>query len=114
MDAAENRYVLKVELPGLEKVDIEIKLTDRRLIILGKQFTKIDEDSNEEMIHNRNQTNMDENNSNQSLQKIYHLHFRIPDVVDVAQVECNSYKNGLLILSLPINPDNMERKIAVV
>lgn len=114
MDIVENRIVLKVELPGLEKADIEIKLKERRLIIIGKQFMETCEAVNEEIIGNSNQTTMDENKSTQSLQMVYQLRFRIPDAVDVALVDFKSYKNGILVLNLPMHADYMERKIRVV
>lgn len=114
MDVVENRCVLKVELPGVEKADIDIRLKRNRLIIFGKLYTKHDKEAGEERIDDSNQTNMDENNSTQSLQNFYHLHFRIPRYVHGNQVEFKSYENGLLILNLPMHPDYMERKIFVV
>lgn len=112
LNICSNGNVLEVELPGVEKADIDIEVKDRTLIIVGKRYdegrTTVPESS-----ANVNEKRNDMETGNKQLRFQYHLRFRLRGVADGTKVECKSFKNGVLILTLPKLTDDLVRKIAV-
>ena len=93
-------FEVKVDLPGLDEKDVEVKLTDGVLTIKGEK-----QEENEE-------------------KKVFYLHerhfgafersFRVPETVDGDKIEAQ-FKKGVLTVTLPKKPDarKPEKKIEV-
>ena len=100
VDVRENDAELEftVELPGLEKSEIDISLNNGVLNISGER--SVDEANREqyrraERWHGR-----------------FHRSFRLPDTVDAGKIEAN-LSNGLLRIKLPRKEEALPRQISV-
>lgn len=121
--ARDDIYVLEVELPGVDKCNIEIEVSNRSVNIKGWAFLKDmivskiqDKERGIEGILQSNESwkNIDRIAGNKQLRWKYHLLFMLPDLVDERQVDCKSYENGVLLLSLPMEKNSNRRKVPVL
>lgn len=95
----DNELVAKVELPGMDKKDINISVQDNVLMIRGTK-TQEKEDKNEN--YHRIERSFG------SFQKSLNL----PVPVDVKKVKA-SYKNGVLKVTLPKVPEAKAKEIPI-
>lgn len=91
--------LLRVELPGMEEKDIELKLEGRVLTLRGeRRFENEDQRGNYHRIERRYGS--------------FNRSFTLPDTADLDKVKAN-YKNGVLTVTVPQRPDTKPREIAV-
>ncbi len=93
----EDKYVVKAELPGMKKDDINLEFNNGRLVISGeKKFEHEDK--------------KDDFNQIESYYGSFHRSFQIPEEIKEEDVKAE-YKNGILELSLPVKePEKKKRK----
>ncbi|MDY6904288.1 MAG: Hsp20/alpha crystallin family protein [Thermodesulfobacteriota bacterium] len=95
----ENQYVVKAELPGLRKEDIDISMTDGILTLKGE----------------KKQEKKDEN-ENYHLTESYYGSFsrslRLPEDASVEKVDA-TYNDGILTVSVPKSEQAKPKKIKV-
>ena len=95
----ENRYLVRAELPGLTKDDIEITYKDGILILAGEKKLKSEEKAGRYYLRERFEGKFGRN-------------LQLPEKVDVENIEA-TFENGVLELVLPFNPDSQPRKIQI-
>jgi len=83
----EDKYLVKIEVPGIEKENIDIEIDDDTLIIKGEKKNEYEETKNDVYVNER-------------LYGIFRREIRLPVDCDRNSIEAN-YKNGLLCLDLP-------------
>lgn len=95
----EDKFEIRVNLPGLAAEDVNVEVEDRVLTISGEIADAIDEET-ERYTHRER----------------YHGAFkrslRLGDQVDVENIEA-SFENGVLTLALSIMPEAQPKQIAV-
>ncbi len=91
--------ILRAEVPGVEKDDIEINVEDNRLILSGER--RLSEEFNEENTFRRETT-----------YGRFLRSFQLPKTVDATKISA-SYKNGILEIALPKAEEAKPRKIEV-
>ena len=91
--------VLKVELPGMTREDIEVTVENSTLVLKGtRKFDSEVKDENYRRIERAYGT--------------FHRSFTLPNTVDAAKVGAD-YKNGILTVKLPFREDAKPRTINV-
>jgi len=83
----EDKYVVKVEIPGIEKDQIEIEIDDDILIIKGEKKNEYEETKDDVYVNERTYGT-------------FRREVRLPSDCNADKIEAN-YKNGLLCLDLP-------------
>lgn len=101
LDLTENKksYILKVDLPGMEKESINVNTTDDLITVSGER--KIE--------------NEEEENGYHRIERSYGSFSRtipMPSNVDTAKIEAN-YENGVLTITLPKLTPTKHRKVVV-
>jgi len=97
----ENDYVLKAEMPGISKDNLEVVLADSELEITGRVA----------------ESDLKDENLKYSEYKLYNYHrkFRVGDGIDESGITAN-LDNGILTLNLPksekVKPKKIEIKVA--
>jgi HSP20 family protein len=101
VDIYENNdaYVLKAELPGFTKDDVQIELHNDRLIIRGER--KQETEAKEEQYHRRERA-----------YGRFERAFVLPTMIDADKVTAN-FKNGILELRLPKSEAAKPKRIAI-
>ena len=96
-DVKENddEYVIESELPGLEKDDINIEITDNYLTISAHNEEKIEEE-NENYIRRERRTG--------SFQRVFQIDNVKEDEIDA------KYENGILMVTLPKKEKSAPKK----
>ena len=95
----ENRYVVRAELPGLSKDDIEISYQDGILMLKGERKQTEETKSGRYFLRERFEGKFGRN-------------LQLPEKVDVDKIEA-SFENGVLELVLPFSPEAQPRKIQI-
>jgi HSP20 family protein len=91
--------VLKAELPGMTREDIEVTVENSTLVLKGtKKFESEVKDENYRRIERAYGT--------------FHRSFTLPNTVDAAKVSAD-YKNGVLTVKLPFREEAKPRTINV-
>jgi len=91
--------VLKAELPGMTREDIEVTVENSTLVLKGtKKFESEVKDENYRRIERTYGT--------------FHRSFTLPNTVDAAKVSAD-YKNGVLTVKLPFREEAKPRTINV-
>jgi HSP20 family protein len=90
---------LRVEIPGLEKDDIDISLENNVLTLKGEKKHEKDEDNNN---YRRRE----------SFYGKFSRSFTLPEASDIDKIKAD-YKNGILIISIPQKPEAQPREIPV-
>jgi HSP20 family protein len=91
--------VLKAELPGMNREDIEVTVENSTLVLTGaKKFDADVKDENYRRIERAYGT--------------FHRSFTLPNTVDAAKVSAE-FKNGVLAVTLPFREDAKPRTINV-
>lgn len=91
--------VLRAELPGLSREDIEVSVENNTLILKGEK--KFDTQVKEENYRRIERT-----------YGTFHRSFTLPNTVDTSKVAAD-YKNGVLTVKLPFREDAKPRTINV-
>jgi HSP20 family protein len=97
----DNAYVFKADLPGVKQDDVEISLTDNRLLITGKRDQEMAQDEGTLHTYER---------SFGSFQRA----FVLPDNADLDKIS-SDLKDGVLTLAVPKKetPAQQRRKIQI-
>jgi HSP20 family protein len=95
----ENRYVVRADLPGLTKDDIEITYQDGTLTIRGERKER--DESNPGRVH-----------LTERFCGSFGRNLRLPEKVDPERIEA-SFKDGVLGLVLPFTPEAQPKKIQI-
>lgn len=85
----DNNYILKVMIPGMEKNDINIEVGENQVNISG--VCKVDYEENTDLIH---RSEFCSGNFSRTVS--------LPEKIDHQKAKAD-YKNGILILSLPMS-----------
>jgi HSP20 family protein len=91
--------VLKAELPGMTREDIEVTVENSTLVLKGQK--KFDADVKEENYRRVERTYGQ-----------FHRSFTLPSTVDTSKVSAD-YKNGILTVTLPFREEAKPRTISV-
>jgi len=92
-------FVLKAELPGVSKEDLQIELYDNRLILRGER--KHETDVKEEQYHRRERA-----------YGRFERSFWLPTAVDADKIQAH-FMNGVLDLRLPKSEAAKPKRIAI-
>lgn len=92
-------FHIKMALPGVDKDDVQIEVTDESITVKG--HTKKEEKSDK-----------DKKYYYKTLETSFEQTFNLPGKVDADKAEA-SYKDGILTLSLPKSEDTKPKKIEV-
>jgi HSP20 family protein len=94
-------YEVKVELPGIDPANVEVKISDGMLTLKGEKKEEKEEKKEDYYLSERRFGS-------------FQRSFRVPDSVNVDNVDA-SFKNGLLAITLPKSAHAIERekKIAI-
>ena len=99
INETKDAYVVKGELPGVDKDDVDISIEDNLLVIRGEK--KFETESDEDKYHRK-----------ECVYGSFERSFSLPKQVDVSKVEA-SYKNGVLKLNIPKAEEAKPRQIQV-
>ena len=92
-------FVVKGELPGVEKDDVDISIDDNVLVIRGEK--KVETESDEDKKHRK-----------ECLYGSFERSFSLPKQVDVNKVEA-TFNNGVLKLNIPKAEEVKPKQIQV-
>ena len=92
-------YVVKGELPGVDKDNVDISIEDNLLIIRGEK--KVETESDDEKYHRK-----------ECVYGSFERSFSLPKQVDVNKVEA-SFSNGVLKLNIPKAEEAKPKQIQV-
>jgi len=95
----DDAFVLKVELPGFTKEDVQIELHNNRLTIRGER--KQETEAKEDQYHRRERA-----------YGRFERSFVLPTMIDADKVMAN-FKNGILELRLPKSEAAKPKRIAI-
>jgi HSP20 family protein len=102
IDEQDDKYLIKADLPGVEKKDIDVKLENGMLSIRGEKHTEKESGNGK-----RHRT--------ERFHGTFARSFTLPDSVDVEKVDA-SYKDGVLTLVIPktekAKPKSIDIKIS--
>ncbi len=96
---ADDKIVVKADLPGLSKEDLDISVVDHHLTIKGER--KHEEEVKEEDFHRT-----------ERVYGTFERSFELPATVHAEKIEA-SYKDGVLEVTLPKKPEAKPKQIAV-
>ena len=91
--------VLRVELPGIEEKEIDLKIEGNVLTLKGER--KLDKDEKKANYHRV-----------ESWHGTFSRAFSLPDMVDAEKIKAE-YKNGILTVTIPHKPEVRPREIPV-
>ena len=95
----QNRYLVRAELPGLSKDDIEITYQDGILTLKGEKKETTHDPSARYFVRERFEGKFGRN-------------LQLPEKVDVDKIEAK-FEHGILELVLPFTPEAQPRKIEI-
>jgi len=93
------KLVIKADLPGLAKEDLDISVVDNRLTIKGER--KHENEVKEENFHRI-----------ERVHGTFERTFELPATVDAGKIEA-AYKDGVLELTLPEKPEAKPKQVTV-
>ncbi|WP_019215410.1 Hsp20/alpha crystallin family protein [Legionella tunisiensis] len=94
-----DKFIVVADIPGVNKGDIKVSLTNNVLTIQGqRQFEKSE--------------NKDNYSRMERVQGQFYRRFSLPQSVDESKIEA-SYKNGVLNVSIPKKESTVEKQIEV-
>ncbi|TFF99116.1 MAG: Hsp20/alpha crystallin family protein, partial [Promethearchaeota archaeon] len=98
----ENQYIISAEVPGLEKSDLEISITDNNLEIKGEVTEEKKEEEEGELVRR------------ECFTKSYYRAFTLPENIDQDGIDANLDK-GILKITIPKvePPKPVKKKIEV-
>jgi len=94
-----NEVVLKAELPGLKREDIDVKVENNTLTIKGER--RQDSDVKKEHYHRV-----------ERCYGVFSRSFSLPNTIDTGKVRAD-YRDGVLTVSLPLREESKPRQIQV-
>ena len=100
IDEQDDKYVIKADLPGVEKKDIDVKLENGMLSIRGEKRTESETDKGGK--HHRRER----------FYGTFARSFTLPDSVDADRVDA-AYKDGVLTLSIPKTEETKPKSIDI-
>ena len=95
----EKQFMIDVEVPGMDKNDIDVSLENRQLTISGKR--KFDNEEKDTRYH-RVETHFGS----------FTRSFRLPDSVDEGSINAK-YNNGILSITIDKSEEQMKRQISI-
>jgi HSP20 family protein len=95
----DNRFVIRVELPGVERDDIEVRIEDGELVLSGER--KRDAEFKDDNAYRR-----------ERVFGSFSRTFRLPDTLDVDKIEAK-YENGVLTVEMPKSEASRPRRIKI-
>lgn len=87
IDEQDDKYLIKADLPGVDKQDIDVKLENGMLSIRGEKRTE-------------SQTGNGKRHRTERFHGTFARSFTLPDSVDADKVDAN-YRDGVLTLAIP-------------
>ena len=96
----EDKYVIKADLPGVDKKDIDVKLENGVLSIRGEK--RIEKESGKDTKHHRRER----------FHGTFSRSFTLPDAVKADDVDA-SYRDGVLSLHIPKKEEAKPRAIDI-
>ena len=100
IEEEEDKYVIKADLPGVEKEDIEVKLENNVLSIRGEKKTEKETGKGTK----RHRT--------ERFHGTFARSFTLPETVKADQVDA-SYKDGVLLLTIPKEEESKPKSIDI-
>lgn len=94
-----DKFVIHADMPGLKEKDIEVSFEDGVLTLSGKREWNQERKEDGYRVRERGHGS-------------FHRQFRLSPRIDNDKIDA-SYKNGVLIVSLPKRPEVKPRQIAV-
>lgn len=114
-----NGSVIEVDIPGVAKTNIDIEVNGRTVTVVGKRYIesgtkaiKITYDAVKDTSRGT-QVNKDKENRAKNLLLQYHLRFCLGDDADGRKMACKSYRNGVLMITVPKRKQDPNYKITV-
>ena len=95
----DNGYLLRADLPGVQRDDVEITMDRNVLTIRGKREASETDDDGKVLRNERISGN-------------FHRRLRLPAVIDRDEISAK-YENGVLEITLPKGAEAQPRRIAV-
>lgn len=99
INETKDSYIVKSELPGVEKDDVDISIDDNLLVIRGEK--RVEAESDEDKKHRK-----------ECLYGSFERSFSLPKQVDVNRVEA-TFNNGVLKLDIPKAEEAKPKQIQV-
>jgi len=100
VEEAADKYVIKADLPGVDKKDIDVKLENGVLSIRGQKM--VEKESGKDTRHHRRER----------FQGTFARSFTLPDAVDPDAVDA-AYRDGVLTLHIPKKEQARPRSIDI-
>jgi len=102
IDEQEDKYLIKAELPGVDKNDIDVKLDNGMLRLRGEK-------------HTGSETKEGKRHRSERFYGTFARSFTLPEQIDADKVDA-SYKDGVLTLAIPkkelAKPKSIDIKIS--
>ncbi|MGD2171637.1 MAG: Hsp20/alpha crystallin family protein [Gammaproteobacteria bacterium] len=100
IEETEDKYVIKADLPGVDKKDIDVKMENGVLSIRGQKT--VEKESGKDTRHHRRER----------FQGTFARSFTLPDAVNADAVDA-SYRDGVLSLHIPKKEEAKPRAIDI-
>jgi HSP20 family protein len=100
IEEAEDKYVIKADLPGVEKKDIDVKLENGVLSIRGEK--NVEKETGKDTRHHRRER----------FHGTFARSFTLPDAVRAEAVDA-SYRDGVLTLHIPKKEEAKPKSIDI-
>ena len=100
IEETEDKYVIKADLPGVDKKDIDVKLENGVLSIRGEK--QVEKETGKDTRHHRRER----------FYGTFARSFTLPDAVDADAVDA-SYRDGVLSLHIPKKEEAKPRAIDI-
>jgi len=100
IEEAEDKYVIKADLPGVDKKDIDVKLENGVLSIRGEK--NVEKETGKDTRHHRRER----------FHGTFARSFTLPDAVKADAVDAN-YRDGVLTLHIPKKEEAKPRSIDI-